>query len=109
MTRATYPKSMTNELQRIIEQGNAIIEELGEGKESAASALRSKWSEITESARSTFDKYAETAADKSAQVIEGGKKALEQGRGYVREHPAQATGLAVLAGVIVGVLLARRK
>ena len=109
MAQKTYPKNISTELQRLIDQGNAIIEELSEGKESAASALKGKWSELSDAVRNTFEKYSDVAADKSAQIAEQSKQALDQGRKYVRDNPARAAGLAVLTGIVVGFLLGRRK
>ena len=50
----------------------------------------------------------EQLADTHIAMLEKGREAIDATDELVHEHPWQAVGLAALAGVAVGVLLARR-
>ena len=50
----------------------------------------------------------EQLSDTHAAVLARGKETIDATDELVHEHPWQAVGLAALAGVAVGVLLARR-
>jgi ElaB/YqjD/DUF883 family membrane-anchored ribosome-binding protein len=49
-----------------------------------------------------------TLSDGTAHVQRHAKRAISAGDGYVRDQPWQAVGIAAVAGLVVGFLVARR-
>ena len=75
----------------------ATVGEAGETAEAARVRMR----ETIESAKLKLGPLGEEA-------VEQAREAVHAADGYVREHPWQAVGVAVLAGIALGLLVSRR-
>ncbi len=69
----------------------------GEGADAVRSKLATQVTKLKDAASS----YEAAVADKYQQITESAD-------GFVRERPWQAVGVAAVAGVVIGALLARR-
>ncbi|HET7200334.1 MAG TPA: DUF883 family protein [Burkholderiales bacterium] len=85
----------------VLDDAEALLRAtVGEAGETAAAA-RVKMRETIESAKLKLGPLGEEA-------VEQARESLRAADGYVREHPWHAVGIAVLAGVALGLLVSRR-
>ena len=94
------PDPAIEELNRIVEQAEALLRSLGEQTGDAAEAVRERVTETLESARARL----------AATTSEAERAALslaDQADDYVRRNPWQAVALAALLGGVVTFLLAK--
>jgi ElaB/YqjD/DUF883 family membrane-anchored ribosome-binding protein len=94
--------------QKLIDEFRAVIAD-------AEALVAATADDLGERARSAHSKAAETVdrAQRGLDELEAQFKArakalADEAGGYVRDNPLQSLGLAVAAGVVIGVLLSRR-
>ncbi len=75
----------------------------------AASSTGDRAAELREKAMSRLKQAKEKAADVQVVVVEKGKKAARATDDYVHEHPWTSIGVAAGVGVLIGLLINRKK
>lgn len=92
------PEKLAADLRLVISDAEALLRAaVGE----TAEAGRAKLHEGLEAARLKLGPLAEEAAEHARDSVRAAD-------GYVREHPWHAVGIAVLAGIALGLLIGRR-
>ena len=99
---AAVPDPAVDELNRIVEQAEALLRSLGSETGDAADAMRERVSHTLHQAKSRL----ETTADQASEVVE---TLAERADGYVRTNPWQSVALAALLGGVAGWLLSRSR
>jgi ElaB/YqjD/DUF883 family membrane-anchored ribosome-binding protein len=94
--------SASGELKNLIADVEDLVGRLGNLKDADVSRVRSKVESALASAKQSL-------ADGTATARRQAQKVAGTADQYVRESPWQAIGIAALAGVAVGFLLARRQ
>lgn len=90
------------ELQQLMEDVEELMRRVGDAADPELDRLRSKVQTAITSAREAIDSRTEWPRQRA-------RAAVAAGAAYVREQPWQAAGIAaVLVGIAVGVLVARR-
>jgi ElaB/YqjD/DUF883 family membrane-anchored ribosome-binding protein len=106
--------------------GDKPQQKLDDGADKASAATHQTIDSISENARPALDHLVSSAhvavdraattatqaaaalGDKGDQLMDGGKRMLEQVEGYVREHPVTSLGLALATGYILSRLSTSR-
>lgn len=94
-------KQLFADLKVVVADAEALIQATAAQGGEAISAAREK---ATESLKRAKEKLAEAQTILSAR----GKMATEATSEYVRAHPVEAIGGAVLVGILAGLLITRR-
>jgi len=94
-------RNLIEDLRRVVEEAEALLGAQAAEAGGRAGELRAKAGETVEKARARLE---ELEADLTARA----KHAAEDATRFVRENPWPAVGIAAAAGLLVGVLLARR-
>jgi ElaB/YqjD/DUF883 family membrane-anchored ribosome-binding protein len=89
-----------DELNRIVEQAEALLHRLGDETSDTAAAVRDRVSETLEQARARLATTATEAEEVAASLADRADE-------YVRRNPWQAVAIAALLGGVVTFLLAR--
>jgi ElaB/YqjD/DUF883 family membrane-anchored ribosome-binding protein len=89
-----------DELNRIVEQAEALLHRLGGETSDTAAAVRDRVSETLEQARARLATTATEAEEVAASLADRADE-------YVRRNPWQAVAIAALLGGVVTLLLAR--
>ena len=94
-------EKLAADLRLVISDAEALLRAtVGQAGETAAAA-RAKMQESLESAKLKLGPLGEEAAEQARAAV----RATDD---YVREKPWQAVGIAVLAGIALGLLIGRR-
>ena len=87
----------------------------GASAETIADRASAGLSRISDTAQETMGRVGEYASQTAGRLSERGHdlmemqgRAFEQARGYVREHPVAAIGIAIAVGLIISRLTSRR-
>jgi len=89
-----------DELNRIVEQAEALLQRLGDETGDAAAAVRERVSQTLEQARARLASTASEAEEVAASLA-------DRADDYVRRNPWQAVAIAALLGGAVAFLLSR--
>jgi ElaB/YqjD/DUF883 family membrane-anchored ribosome-binding protein len=90
------------ELNRIVEQAEALLRSLGDGSGEAVDAVRER---VTETLHQAKARLAETAVEAEAVV----ESIAERTDSYVRQNPWQSVAAAALLGSVLTYLLMRNR
>jgi ElaB/YqjD/DUF883 family membrane-anchored ribosome-binding protein len=103
MSEATVAarEQLISDLRAVVADSEELLKATAGDLNERASAARAK---VQESLRTAREKIAQLD-DEVLERIQTAAKSTDQ---YVREHPWGAVGIAAAAGVLVGVLIARR-
>jgi ElaB/YqjD/DUF883 family membrane-anchored ribosome-binding protein len=91
-----------DELNRIVEQAEALLQRLGDETGETAAAVRERVSQTLEQARARLATTAAEAEEVAASLA-------DRADVYVRRNPWQAVAIAALLGGVVTLLLARSR
>ena len=104
MTEATSAESrdqLVADMKAVISDAEALLQATkGEASE-RIDAVRARAEETLKVAKGRLSEMEQS-------IVEQAKEATKAADEYVREHPWTAVGIAAVAGLVVGVLLARR-
>lgn len=89
-----------DELNKIVEQAEALLRSLGEDTGEAAEAVRQRVTQTLHQAKARIAASAEQAEQMAHSVA-------EQADGYVRKNPWQAVAIAALLGGAAAFLIAK--
>ena len=103
MSQATTQarEQLADDLKAVIQDAEELLKATAGAAGEKVSAARARAEESLRSARSRL-------ASAGEDVIGQAKDAAKVADDYVREHPWGAVGIAAAAGVLVGLLIARR-
>jgi ElaB/YqjD/DUF883 family membrane-anchored ribosome-binding protein len=103
MTTATGQarEQLADDLRAVIQDAEELLKATAGAAGEKVSAARARAEESLRSARSRL-------AGAGEDVIGQAKDAAKAADDYVREHPWGAVGIAAAAGLLVGLLIARR-
>ena len=104
MTEATSPDArnpLLSDLKTVIADAEELLKATAGATGERISAARARAEETLRSARQTLSELDSVVGDRAKETA----RATDQ---YVREHPWGAVGIAALAGLLVGVMIARR-
>jgi ElaB/YqjD/DUF883 family membrane-anchored ribosome-binding protein len=91
----------SDEVHNLIADVEDLIDRVGDAADPELRRLRAKVADAVNTAKKSI-------AEGVGQVQGQGNQALEAGDRYVRNQPWEAIGIAALAGLAVGFLVARR-
>jgi ElaB/YqjD/DUF883 family membrane-anchored ribosome-binding protein len=91
---------MNEELNRIVEQAEALLLKIGEQTGEAADAVRDRVSHTLEQARARL-------ADTAAEAGQATQSMADRADRYVRGNPWQAVAIAALLGSVLTLLVTR--
>ncbi|WBU61358.1 DUF883 family protein [Paracoccus albus] len=105
--------------QNLKEDARHAAEDAAGKAQDTARQVKEKAGEYADTARELGHEYAEAAKDEARRLYRKGQEGAQQMAGYaedyydelstaVRRNPAQALGIAVGVGFLVGLLIARR-
>jgi ElaB/YqjD/DUF883 family membrane-anchored ribosome-binding protein len=110
--RAPSPYGGSRALARTVDQASTRAHDV---IDNASDVSRPAVDRIASDAHQTVDKIASAAGQaadalgvKGAQLKNAQVRAMEQCRGYVRDNPATAMGIAITAGFVLSRLLSSR-
>ena len=92
---------LTNHLQAMLENGEALLKEVATVSGNNAIAARVRLTEKLDTVRAALAKRSKPFVDMTREVTAAGDD-------YVRDHPWRAVGIAAATGIVVGLLAARR-
>jgi len=88
-----------------VKSGLNNVEEL---LKEAATSTGDKAAELRDSALTALKRARETLVDVQDTVVERGKAAARATDDYVHDNPWRSLGMAVAAGIVIGLLINRR-
>ncbi len=94
-------RDLLDDLRAVVADAEALLNATAGDVSDRARQARDKAAETVERARANL---AEIEGDLSARA----KAMADEANGFVRDNPWQAVGIAAAAGLVIGVLLARR-
>ena len=94
-------ETVHTDMRTLVKDAQDLFREATSATGEKAEALRAK-------GMSMLDAATAKAQDMQAAAIETGKEIAESADDYVRENPWQAVAIAAGAGLLIGVLIARR-
>ena len=97
--------SSSQDLITDVKSGLHNVEEL---LREAASSTGDKAVELRDSALSSLKRARETLMDVQDTVVERGRKVARATDDYVHDNPWRSLGVAVAAGIVIGLLINRR-
>lgn len=100
------PGTIHDAREQLVVDMKAVIADAQELLEATTSATGDRIKAARARAEETIRSARQRVAD--LEVVDQAKEAARSADEYVREHPWGAVGLAAAAGVLVGVLIARR-
>ena len=100
-TTVAAREQLMSDLKAVVADSEELLKATAGDLNEKASAARKKVQESLKAARERI----ETLDDEVLERIGSAAKSTDQ---YVREHPWGAVGIAAAAGILVGVLIARR-
>jgi len=95
------PDGGTREVHDLMADVQNLLGQMAHVADPEIARLRAKVAAALDTAR-------QAVTDGTQRVRRQAKSALQAGDGYVRKQPWQAVGMGAVAGLIVGILLARR-
>lgn len=102
MNATSYSTTSTSaEIRNAIRNAQELFSQAAAATGEKAETLRRRALEILENASTKAQSVHESA-------VEHGKKAAETTNDFVQENPWHAVGIAALAGLLIGALVARR-
>jgi ElaB/YqjD/DUF883 family membrane-anchored ribosome-binding protein len=101
MTTSVSTDKLIEDLQTVVRDAEALLQATASQTGEKIDGARAK---AAESLRHARQRIAAAQADAVREVREAAASADE----YVREHPWQAVGVAAGAGLLIGLLIARR-
>ncbi len=102
MARDPAPDTGTAELNRIVEQAEALLRSLGEESSEAVDAVRHRVTETLQQARARL-----AASAEEAETV--AKSLADRADSYVRTNPWQSVAIAALLGATLICLVSRRR
>ena len=94
-------RQLIDDLRVVVADAEALLTTTAHDVGDKARAARARASESVEHARQRIEELETGLRERADQAADDASR-------YVREHPWQAVGIAVAAGVVLGVLLGRR-
>src|SRR6266481_8361487 len=94
-------EKLAADLKLVISDAEALLRATGGEAGETVTAARARMQEGIEAAKLKLGPLAEEAAEHA-------RDSMRAADGYVREHPWNAVGIAVLAGIALGLLIGRR-
>jgi ElaB/YqjD/DUF883 family membrane-anchored ribosome-binding protein len=103
MTEATSAarQQLLTDLKAVVSDSEELLKATAGAVDSRASAARTRVEESLRAARAKIEEL-------DAEMLDRVKHAAKATDEYVHEHPWGAVGVAAAAGLLVGVLIARR-
>lgn len=98
---AKSSKELNEELNKAIEDARSLLKRVADEGEEGAEELRSQ-------AKQILNKAVGSISDAGDSVVQNGKQAARVADDYVHENPWATTGVAAVAGILLGVIIARR-
>jgi ElaB/YqjD/DUF883 family membrane-anchored ribosome-binding protein len=92
---------LTDNLQAMLDDGEALLKEAATVSGDNAKAARAKLTKKLNTVRTALAEASKPLMDMTREVTAAGDH-------YVRDYPWRAVGVAAAAGVVVGLLAARR-
>lgn len=89
------------EFATLVSDVEDLLQKIGHIADGEIAQVRDRLQKKVESVKETLTKNA-------IPIAKGVRKAVDATDDFVREHPWQSTGLAALAGVIIGLVFLRR-
>jgi len=100
-TTAVARQQLLSDLKAVVADSEELLEATAGAASERAAAARARVEESLRAARSKIDEL-------DAEMLDRVKEAAKAADEYVHEHPWGAVGIAAAAGLLVGVLIARR-
>jgi ElaB/YqjD/DUF883 family membrane-anchored ribosome-binding protein len=95
-------------MEKLITEFRAVVDEAQELLRSSAGESGEKLAAVRERINERFGRVREKLEDAQSAVFDKTTEAARVADDYVHENPWQAIGIAAGAGLIVGLLIARR-
>ncbi|WP_028356882.1 DUF883 family protein [Brackiella oedipodis] len=94
-------KDFNRDLNKAIEDAEILLKRIGDEGGDEADNLRDQ-------ARNILSKALNSVSDASDAAVEQGKEVAKTADNYVQENPWSTAGIAAVAGILLGVVIARR-
>jgi ElaB/YqjD/DUF883 family membrane-anchored ribosome-binding protein len=94
-------EQLVQDVRAVIADTDRLLQALAQGGEQQAAELRAKMTQNLRTATARLDTLENDVAERAGA-------AARQARGYAREHPWQALGVAAGIGLLAGLALGRR-
>lgn len=105
---ARSPKDQPATVEELSEQIEVLKAELADLASGARAQGEAVARDLTERGRATLDQLRDAAGQQAARARDSAGDYLQRAEGALHRNPATAMGLAVGAGFLIGLLLARR-